>query len=120
MHLRKLWTAYNTHDWRAEVLKKKSIMLNDEKASLHKHTGLIISAEDQYLATSHPYIKIRVKTQKGNYSEPDEIIEVEKDIIITSTKDEVNKLKQEAIQKEKELEDERIKKQHEVQDRIKK
>lgn len=118
MHLRELWTAYETHNWKVggDTLEKKVDKDVDPK---YNHSGLIISSEDQYLAASHPYIKIRVKTQKGSYGEPDEIIEVEKDIIITSTKQEVNFLKQEAIEKEKELEGARLLKAREAKDKIK-
>lgn len=93
MKLRELWTAFDTHNWQEGVdkLEKKHHQSDED---LPDHSGLIIASEDQYLASSHPYIKIRVKTQKGNLGEPEEIIIVEKDIIITSTKEEVNELKQ--------------------------
>lgn len=95
MKLRELWTAFNTHDWEEgkDHLGKNSNNEDDQP----QHSGLIIASEDQYLAASHPYIKIRVKTQKGNVEEPEEIVVVEKDIIITSTKFEVNELKQKGI-----------------------
>lgn len=118
MNLRELWTAFSTHNWKEsknELHQKKAI----DEEELPQHSGLIISAEDQYLAFSHPYIKIRVKTQKGNFGEPDEIIEVEKDIIITSTKQEVNQLKKEAIDKEKAIEMARNVKAAEVKNRVK-
>lgn len=118
MNLRELWTVFKTHNWKegGNHLEKKTE--RDEKDQ-PLHAGLIISSEDQYLATAHPYIKIRVKTQKGNYGEPDEIIEVERDIIITSTKQEVNQLKQEAIEKEKAMEEARNLKVSEVKNKIK-
>ena len=118
MNLRNLWSVYRTHDWRENInhLEKKRI-LDEEMYTFH--SGLIISAEDQYLASSQPYIKIRVKTQKGSYGEPEEIVEVEKDIIITSTKQEVNSLKQEALQKERDLEEAKNKKAFEVRNKIK-
>lgn len=118
MNLRELWTAYRTHDWKVNInhLEKKRIL--DEEMMMD-HSGLIISADDQYLASSQPYIKIRVKTQKGSYGEPEEIVEVEKDIIITSTKHEVNTLKQEALIKEQEFEEAKNKKAFEVRNKIK-
>ena len=118
MNLRELWSAYRTHDWKVNInhLEKKRIL---DEEMITQHSGLIISADDQYLASSQPYIKIRVKTQKGSYGEPEEIVEVEKDIIITSTKQEVNTLKQEALQKERELEEAKNKKAFEVRNKIK-
>ena len=109
MNLRELWSAYRTHDWKVNInhLEKKRIL---DEEMITQHSGLIISADDQYLASSQPYIKIRVKTQKGSYGEPEEIVEVEKDIIITSTKQEVNTLKQEVLQKERDIEEAKIKK----------
>lgn len=93
MKLRELWTAFDTHNWEegSDKLEKKHNLKNED---LPDHSGLIISAEDQYLIYSHPYIKIKVKTQKGNLGEPEELIIVERDIIITSTKEEINELKQ--------------------------
>ena len=118
MNLRELWSAYRTHDWKVNInhLEKKRIL---DEEMITQHSGLIISADDQYLASSQPYIKIRVKTQKGSYGEPEEFVEVEKDIIITSTKQEVNTLKQEALQKERELEEAKNKKAFEVRNKIK-
>lgn len=118
MNLRELWTAFNTHDWRQgdDRLDKKPFKTQED---LPEHTGLIISAEDQHLASSHPYIKIRVKTQKGTLGELEEIIEVEKDIIITSTKQEVNLLKQQAIMKEKAVQEVQNTKVHLAKERLK-
>ena len=118
MHLRKLWSAYNTHDWQAEELKKRPKIINEEAIINYKHTCLILAPEDHHLATSDPYIKSRVKSHTDTISEPDEVIQVAKDIIITSTKEEINQLEIEAIQKQ--LEDDAEKKQHQIQERIKK
>jgi hypothetical protein len=117
MNLRELWTTFKTHDWRKGDDRLEKTFKNQDE--LPEHTGLIISVEDQHLAGTCPYIKIRVKTQKGSIGEPEEIVEVEKDIVITSSKHEVNLLKQQAIMKEREMQDAQSTKMSMVKERLK-
>jgi hypothetical protein len=143
MNLRELWTAFETHNWKDDTnhLDKKS---NKTDLILPHHSGLVIAEEDQYLASSHPYIKIRVKTLKGNYGEDGDLlgpnttitsidqissqkyqsllsnlILKESTLIITSTKQEVNRLKEAALEKERVLEEANFQKAQEAKNRIK-
>ena len=101
-----------------EELKRRPKITDEKTVFIYKHICLILAPEDHNLATTNPYIKSRVKLNTDTISEPDEIIEVGKDIIITSTKEEINQVEIEAIQKK--LENDAETKQHQIQERIKK
>jgi hypothetical protein len=60
------------------------------------HSGLILAENEHEKGTSLPYVKIRVKTQK---IEKGYAAVFQKDLVVTTTRDEIRVLKNEGIKK---------------------